>query len=162
MVYPGQRAPTTSRTVGVNEKPTQWSWNMGQSCAKGQYAYGWAYHSHRRTPLAKFTSQINQDFAISVWADHAHGCTEAARNTEHNRIRDWWAGVLANSGERVETEQFVSEYEPKKECAQMSEQSQTWEDIRPTTTECYQAHGQREHTREQKANTKDNRTKIER
>ena len=51
---------------------------------------------------------------ISVWADHAHGCAKAARNTGHNHIRDWWAGVLANCGDRVETEQFVSEYEPEK------------------------------------------------
>ena len=32
MVCPGQRAPTTSRTVGVNEKPTQWTWSIGQNC----------------------------------------------------------------------------------------------------------------------------------
>ena len=49
-----------------------------------------------------------------MWADHAHGCAKAARNTGHNHIRDWWAGVLANCGDRVETEQFVSEYEPEK------------------------------------------------
>ena len=54
---------------------------------------------------------------ISVWADHAHSCAKAARNTGHNHIRDWWAGVLANCGDRVETEQFVSEYEPEKKTA---------------------------------------------
>ena len=39
---------------------------------------------------------------------------KAARNTVHNHIRDWWAGVLANCGDRVETEQFVSECEAEK------------------------------------------------
>ena len=34
-----------------------------------------------------------------------------ARNQGHNHIRDWWAGVPTNCGDRVETEQFVSEYE---------------------------------------------------
>ena len=48
---------------------------------------------------------------ILVWADHVHGCARAARNQGHNLIRDWRAGVLTNCADRVQTAQFVSEYE---------------------------------------------------
>ena len=110
---------------------------------KRRYAYGWAYHSHRRTPLAKFTSTINQYFAvkeISVWADHAHGCAKAARNTgaqPHPRLVDRSPRELRRPSRNGTVRQRVRTR--KKGCAQMSEQSQTWKDIRPTTTWWYQA-----------------------
>ena len=66
--------------------------------------------------------------------DHAHGCAKAARNTGHNHIRDWCAGVLSSCGDRVETEQFVSEYEPEKRLRADVRQSQTWEGARLTWT----------------------------
>ena len=107
----------------------QWSWSVGQSCTslrkkprcwtnpmKGQYAYEWTYHSHRRTPLAKFTSKINQYFAgkrSRCGRTTRMAVRKLLQTRRHNHIRDWWAGVLANCGDQVETEQFVSEYEPE-------------------------------------------------
>ena len=69
--------------------------------------------------LATCTSELHLQSLLQkssktfAWADHAHGCAEAARSTGLTHIRDWWAGVLANCGDRIETEQFVSEYEPE-------------------------------------------------
>ena len=46
-----------------------------------------------------------------------------------NHSRDWWAGVLANCGDRVETEQFVSEYEPEKRLRADVRAVPDWEDV---------------------------------
>ena len=75
MVCPGQRAPTTSRTVGVNEKPTQWCWSMGQNCASlGKKPRCWtnpmkgSTHTNGLTTrtaelhMQSLPSKINQDF----------------------------------------------------------------------------------------------------
>ena len=111
MVCPGQRAPTTSCIVGFNEKPTHWSRNVGQSCTRLRKTtmldqpHGRAVRI--RTGFATCTSELHLQSLpkkpiktlreeISAWADHAHACAKAARNTGHNHIRDWWAGVLMN------------------------------------------------------------------
>jgi hypothetical protein len=51
---------------------------------------------------------------LSLFADHAVGCARAARNAGHNHIRDWWADLLKDAGGRALTEQWVSEYAPRK------------------------------------------------
>ena len=95
-------AGTWVKAAPASEKARCWTNPM-----KRQYAYEWAFHSHRRTPFAKFTSKINQDFA---------GKRSRCGRTTHmavQKLLDWWAGVLANCGDRVETEQIVSKYEPE-------------------------------------------------
>ena len=103
MVCPGQRAPTTSRTSTRNQHSRAGAWVKAAPASektqcwtnpvKRQHAHGWAL------PLAPPNSTckvyLNQPRLcgkeISVWADHEHGCAKAARNMEHNHIRDWWA-----------------------------------------------------------------------
>ena len=47
------------------------------------------------------------------YAKNAHGCADAAWDHGHSPVGDWWAGLRKSRGDRVETEQFISEYEPE-------------------------------------------------
>ena len=102
-----------------------------------RYAHEWAYHSHCRTPLAKLTSKINQDFAgkISVWAGpRAWLCKSCSKHGAQSHPR--LVGRSPREPRRPIRNGKVSSASTnrKKDCAKMSEQSQTWEDVRPTTT----------------------------
>ena len=60
------------------------------------------------------TSRSTCGRPLTRHADHAHGCARAARNAGHNHVRDWFAGVLREAGGRALTEQWVTEYAPRK------------------------------------------------
>ena len=110
------------------KKPRCWT-----NPLKGQYAYEWAHHSHRRTPLAKCPQKsidTLRERDLGVGGPDAWLCKSCPRHgaQPHPRLVGRSPRELRRDGtvrQRVRT---------RKKCAQMSQQSQTWEDIRPATT----------------------------
>ena len=127
MVCPGQRAPTTSRTFGVNEEPTQWSWSMGQSCAslrkktrcwtnpvKGQYADEWAYtrtaELHLQS-LPRKSVKTLRERDIGVGGPRAWLCKSCSKHRGTT--------TSATGGQETESKRNSSSAStnPKKDCA---------------------------------------------